>query len=201
MEIARIEARLAHRLHTLRTERGLTLDTLAQQSGVSRSMISLIERGESSPTANVLDKLAGSLGVTLAALFDEPGGGNAAPLARRAEQAAWRDPQTGYIRRNLSPPGLATPIELVEVVLPPATRVAYDTGVRAAAVDQQVWVIDGTIDVMVGDAEHQLGPGDCLAMRVDRPTAFHNRGLTAARYLVALSTDAGRSGGKARNGT
>ena len=66
MEDATVEARLAIRLRALRAERGLSLDALAEQSGVSRSMISLIERAESSPTASVLDRLAASLGVTLA---------------------------------------------------------------------------------------------------------------------------------------
>src|SRR6266852_1531790 len=99
-----IERRVAARLKDLRAQRGLTLDEVAKQSGVSRSMISLIERAESSPTASVLDKLAASLGVTLASLFAEEERADAAPVTRRADQPAWRDPETGYIRRNLSPP-------------------------------------------------------------------------------------------------
>src|SRR5579864_3827782 len=98
-----MDARLAERLYGLRAERSLTLDALAERSGVSRSMISLIERCESSPTANVLEKLAAGLGVTLASLFAEPARTDAAPVARRAAQTMWRDPETGYTRRNLSP--------------------------------------------------------------------------------------------------
>src|ERR687890_2569628 len=114
-----INAHLAERLRGLRSERGLTLDALAERAGVSRSMISLVERGESSPTAAVLDKLAAGLGVTLASLFAEKDSAGASPLARRADQRVWRDPDSGYMRRNLSPAGFPTPIELVEVVLPP----------------------------------------------------------------------------------
>ena len=65
-----INQRIAERVREFRAERGLSLEVLATKSGVSRSMISLIERGESSPTAVVLDKLAVALGVTLATLFD-----------------------------------------------------------------------------------------------------------------------------------
>ena len=72
-------------LRGLRSDRGLTLDGLSERTGVSRSMISLIERGESSPTAAVLDKLAAGLGVTLASLFAEKDSQSASPLARRAE--------------------------------------------------------------------------------------------------------------------
>jgi len=186
----RIESIIAKRLKCLRAERSLTLDELARRSGVSRSMISLIERVESSPTASVLDKLAASLGVTLASLFAEEERADAKPVARHGDQPAWRDPETGYVRRNLSPPGFLSPIELVEVVLPASARVAYDSGPRAAVVDQQVWLLAGMVEVTVGQTVHQLRTGDCLAMQVDRPTSFHNPGSEAARYLVALTTRA-----------
>ena len=182
-------SRLAARLKGLRTESGLTLDQLASRSGVSRSMISLIERGESSPTAAILDRLAGSLGVTLASLFSGAAREDAAPLARRADQPVWRDPETGYMRRNLSPAGFPSPIELVEVVLPPGIVVAYDTGPRQVGVSQQIWLVEGEISLTVGEAAHALKAGDCLAMQVDRPISFRNSTDQPARYLVALTVE------------
>jgi len=182
-----IEARIASRLKGLRARQELTLDELSRRSGVSRSMISLIERAESSPTASVLDKLSASLGVTLASLFAPEERGDAAPVAQRAAQPEWRDPETGYIRRNLSPPGFPSPIELVEVVLPSGTRVAYDSGFREPHVDQQVFVLEGSIEVTVGEILHRLNAGDCLAMRLDRPVSFRNRGRKPSRHLVALT--------------
>ncbi|CAA9305483.1 MAG: Transcriptional regulator, Xre-family with cupin domain [uncultured Gemmatimonadaceae bacterium] len=195
-----INARLAARLRRLRSERGLTLDGLAERAGVSRSAISLTERGESSPTAALLDRLAAGLGVTIASLFAEDERADAPPVARRADQAAWRDPETGYVRRNLSPPGFPSPIELVEVVLPAGARVAYDTpaAARSVGVSQQIWVLAGRIEVTVGGVAHRLGEGDCLAMRVDQPTVFLNPADLPARYVVALTSDAaaiGRGGG------
>ncbi len=188
-----LNAHLAARLRDLRAGSGLTLDGLAERTGVSRSMISLIERGESSPTAAVLDKLAGGLGVTLASLFAERDNVEASPLSRRADQRSWRDPDSGYTRRNLSAPGFPSPIELVEVVLPPGARVAYDTGHRASVVHQQVWIIEGNIDLTLGDETYRLAAGDCLSMRLDQPTVFRNLAEQPARYVVALATD-GRMG-------
>lgn len=185
------DRRLAARIRDLRARRGLTLDQLAQHSGVSRSMISLVERAESSPTASVLDRLAASLGVTLASLFAQQERIDAPPVSGRDSQPTWTDPETGYLRRNLSPPGFPSRIELVEVELPGGTRVAYDTGARAAAVDQQIWVLSGAVEVSVGTTVHHLREGDCLAMRLDAPTAFRNRDDTPARYLVALTTNPG----------
>jgi transcriptional regulator with XRE-family HTH domain len=104
-----LDERIASRISELRTERGLSLEALSSKCGVSRSMISLIERGESSPTAVVLEKLTRALGVTLASLFDAtvPAAASAPPLARRDEQPEWRDPASGYVRRNVTPPGSA----------------------------------------------------------------------------------------------
>ena len=188
-----IEHRVADRIRTLRAERGLTLGVLSERSGVSRSMISVIERAESSPTASVLDRLAAALGVTIATLFAEAERPDAAPVARAADQPLWSDPETGYVRRNLSPAGFPSAIELVEVTLPPGARVAYDTGSRLAAVDQQIWVIEGAITITIGDTTHDLATGDCLAMRLDRPITFRNRTGAPARYLVALTTRTPRS--------
>ena len=112
-----INGRIARRVRSLRAELGLTLDALAAKSDVSRSMISLVERGESSPTAAVLEKIASGLGVSLAALFDDASA-PVNPVSRRADRTAWRDPQSGYIRRNISPANFPSPIQIVEVVLP-----------------------------------------------------------------------------------
>jgi transcriptional regulator with XRE-family HTH domain len=191
--------RLAARLRALRADRGLSLDALAARAGVSRSMISLVERGESSPTAAVLDRMAAGLGVTIAALFAESARPDASPLARRAEQPTWRDPGSGYLRRNLSPPGYPSPIELVEVRLPAGARVAYDTpgSARAVGLHQQLWILEGRVELTVGTVAHHLECGDCLAMRLDRPIAFHNRHDREARYVVAVTADAtpARAGG------
>ena len=184
-----INQRIAARVRDLRAARRLSLEALAQRSGVSRSMISLIERGESSATAVVLEKLATSLGVALAALFEDTQA-PAGPLARRKAQPQWRDPASGYLRRNLSPAGSAGPLRLVEVEFPPGAKVAYESGPREVPVHQQVWVLEGSIEMRVGDEPYRLDAGDCLAMQLDRPIAFRNPGRKPARYLVALASDA-----------
>src|SRR5712675_1385281 len=87
--VSDLNQRIAERVSELRSAQGLSLDALASKSGVSRSMISLIERGESSPTAVVLEKLAAGLGVMLASLFDTPAAAPRGPVARREDQPQW----------------------------------------------------------------------------------------------------------------
>lgn len=179
--------RIAQRVRELRAARGLSLDALATHCGVSRSMISLIERGESSPTAVLLEKLATGLGVSLAALFDAPAP-VADPVARAADQLQWRDPHSGYLRRNVSPSGFASPIQVVEVLFPPKARVAYETAAREPVIHQQVWVLDGVIELTLGDACHKLATGDCLAMVLDRPMSYYNPSRKTTRYAVVIAT-------------
>ena len=186
-----INDRIAARVHQIRADRGLSLEALAEASNVSRSMISLVERGESSPTAVVLEKLATGLGVPLASLFEAPAA-SSKPVSRRAEQVEWRDPASGYRRRNVSPDGFPSPIQIVEVTFPPGASVAYETGLRPGVAHQQVWVLQGTIEVTLGRERFDLATGDCLAMVLDRPIAYHNPTPKPARYAVVIvSSDRG----------
>jgi transcriptional regulator with XRE-family HTH domain len=182
-----INQRIADRVSALRAERGLSLDVLAKKCDVSRSMISLIERGESSPTAAVLDKLAFGLGVTLASLFEAPQP-DASPLARRAEQLQWTDPQSGYQRRNISPPHFRSPIQIVEVDFPAGAKVSYAGGLREVGVHQQVWVLEGRMDLVFGGVRHRLQTGDCLAMQENDSIVFQNTSKQPARYVVVINT-------------
>ncbi|AOJ02771.1 MULTISPECIES: helix-turn-helix domain-containing protein [Burkholderia] len=178
---------IARRVRALRDLRGYSLDALAERSKVSRSNISLIERAQSSPTAVVLERLANALGVSLASLFEDDRAAQAAsPLSRATEQPVWKDPASGYVRRSLSP-AAPSPLQLVEVKFPPGGRVAYDTGERHADFHQQVWMLEGEMDITNGDDTWRITAGDCLAMRLDRPTVFFNPGRRAARYVVALA--------------
>jgi len=179
--------RIAARVRELRSARGLSLDALASHCGVSRSMISLVERGESSPTAVLLEKVATGLGVALASLFDPPQA-SADPVARLADQPLWRDPHSGYVRRNVSPAGGSSPIQIVEVAFPPKARVAYETGAREPPIHQQVWVLENSIEVTVGDLCHRLGAGDCLAHALDQPVSYHNPTRRLTRYAVVIAT-------------
>jgi transcriptional regulator with XRE-family HTH domain len=187
-----INARIANRVRTLRTDCGMSLDALAGKCDVSRSMISLVERGESSPTAVVLEKIATGLGVPLATLFDDSSA-PIDPVSRRDDRTLWRDPQSGYIRRNISPANFPSPIQIVEVVLPAGARVAYETGARDASIHQQVWVREGRIELTLGSVTYRLGEDDCLAMLLNQPTQFRNRTRKKARYIVIVATEPSRT--------
>jgi transcriptional regulator with XRE-family HTH domain len=173
---------LAQRVAALRARQGLSLQELALLSGVSRSMISQIERCETNPTALVLDRLASALGVTLTQLL-EPAG-NASPLSKRLQQLVWKDPETGYERRSVSPPGHPSRLRLIEVIFPAGARIAYEPNAAPVPIDQQVWLLQGQMQITVNGQMHALQTGDCLAMTIDQPIVFFNPSNKAARYVV-----------------
>ena len=186
-----INGRIAARVRSLRAEAGLSLDALAASSNVSRSMLSLVERGESSATAVVLEKIAGGLGVPLASLFEDTSA-PPNPLSREQDRVTWRDPQSGYLRRNISPASFPTPLQIVEVALPAGARVAYETGTREVTVHQQIWMSEGSMEFTLGSQTYKLSAGDCLAMQLNAPTMFRNPTRKPARYVVVLFTEKAR---------
>ncbi len=103
-------ARLARRLRLERDARGWSLADLAARSGVSKATISKIERQDVSPTAVILVRLAGAFDLTLAGLLLRAEG-ERGRLARAADQPIWRDPETGYVRKQI----FARPDHPVEV--------------------------------------------------------------------------------------
>ena len=179
---------LATRLRTEREARGWSIGDLAARSGVSRAMISKVERNEASPTAALLGRLSGAFGLTLSTLLarsetDATGDGR---VARAAQQARWTDPETGYVRRAISPPG-ATP-ELVQVDLPPGARIDYPKSAFTFLRGQCVWVLSGVLEFNEGALAHRLRRGDCLTLGPPSDCSFANPSATMlCVYLVALT--------------
>lgn len=178
-----IDSALALRLRREREARGWSQADVAQRSGVSKAMISKIERGETSPTASLLARLSVPFGLTLAGLLsrlDNPAG----RVSRAADQPRWTDPETGYVRKQV----LAVPdhpVELAEIELPAGRQVNFDASAYAF-IRQVVWVQSGELTVIEGDERHLLSPGDCLAFGPPTDVVLANDGDQPCRYVVAL---------------
>lgn len=179
-----IDRQLAHRIKEERDARYWSLADLASASGVSKAMISRIERAETSATAALLGRLSGAFGMTLSTLLTraeaEP-----ARLVRRASQPVWLDPETGFRRTAISPSG-AERLQLVEGELPAGARIAYPASAYAFIV-QQIWMLDGELTFQEGALSHVLARGDCLELVGAQDCVFENRSLETCRYLVVVA--------------
>ena len=178
------EGAIARRVRMEREARNWSLAELAEVSGVSRAMISKIERNESSPTATVLVRLAGAFKLTLAGLIARAED-NVRRLVRASDQARWRDPATGYRRRQIfARPD--HPLELVRVELPASEKVGFPAS-SYLRIRQVIWVQTGQLVIEEGPVRHELGPGDCLAFGPPADTVIANEGDETCTYLVAIA--------------
>ncbi|HCF3962561.1 XRE family transcriptional regulator [Pseudomonas aeruginosa] len=170
-----IDELIARRLAALRKERELTLAQLAERCAVSKAMISRIERNQSSPTASVLGRLAGGLGVALSELLGD------------AQQEVWEDPVSGYRRRQVGARDPRSGCEMVEVEIPATTRLDYPRwGGRPYR--QRLWLVEGALRVDYGEQSFHLQRGDRLDFGVDRAVTFATAGQ-ACRYLLVILHD------------
>jgi transcriptional regulator with XRE-family HTH domain len=175
---------IARRLHLERDMRGWSLADLAERSGVSKATISKIEREEVSPTAVILVRLAGAFDLTLAGLLlRAEGEGNR--LSRAGEQPVWRDPATGYVRKQMfcRPDH---PLEITRVELPAGQRIAFPAS-SYAHIRQAVWVQKGELVILEGDGRHVLSAGDCLGFGPPSEVTLANETATPCTYLVVLA--------------
>lgn len=179
-----IERRIAQRLARLRSERGWSLDALAERTGISRATLSRLERSELSPTAAMLGKLCALYGWTLSRLMAEA---ETRPpnLISLADQAEWKDPESGYRRRVVSPPAPGLRGELVEVHMPPGATVSFDAS-PITGLEHHLWMLDGSLALEVEGTIFKLRAGDCLRYVLAGPTRFQSTGKREARYLVAI---------------
>jgi transcriptional regulator with XRE-family HTH domain len=178
--------RIAERVRLERAARGWSLADLADRSGVAKATISKIERGEMSPTAVILLRLAGAFDLTLAG-FLLRAEGERGRLVRADEQPVWRDPETGYRRRQVF--GRPDhPVELVEVELPAGRAVDLPAS-SYAHIRQILWVRDGRLVLHEGGERHDLAAGDCLGFGPPSNVRFANETDRPCTYVVALARD------------
>lgn len=177
--------RLARRIHHERESRGWSLAQLAERSDVSKAAISKIERGETSPTAALLVRLATAFDLTLAGLLLRAEAADDSRVSRAAEQALWRDPDSGYLRRQVFLRA-DHPVEIVEVEMPPRQRVALPAA-SYARIRQAIRVLSGELIVDEGGERHVLAAGDCLGFGPPCDVILANPGDIACTYLVVLA--------------
>lgn len=180
---------LAANLRALRRGRGLTLEALAARSGVSRAMISKIERGAATPTATVLGRLATGLEVGLSRLLGAARD-RGPVLLPAAEQAVYADPAAGFERRSISPLFPDRFLDLAMNRLDPGGRVDFPP--HHPGVEEYLHVLRGTVEVVVDGTRFTVPAGGTLFYAGDRDHAFVNETDAPAEFLVAIDGSGAR---------
>ena len=177
-----VSARIARRLRLERDSRGWSLADVAERSGVSKATISKIEREEASPTAVILVRLSTAFELTLATLLTRAEGASSRHMTA---QPVWRDPETGYLRKQIF--GRPDhPLEIITVELPPGKQVVLPAS-SYAHIRQAVWVQAGSLVIIEAGERHALGGGDCLGFGSPSEVTFANETAAPCVYVVVLA--------------
>lgn len=179
--VPRIGPILQHR----RKSRGLTLEQLARQSGVSKSMLSQVERGKANPTFAVLWSLTRALEIELADLVAaEPAPGDAVEIVDAGGTPEIRSADGKCRLRILSPPRRAGDVEWYEVEMAPGGRL--DSGAHAAGAVEHFTAMTTGFEVTSGSATRTLKAGETARYRVDVPHSIANHGGRTARGIMVV---------------
>jgi len=174
------------RVRKLREAAGLTLEQFSQRSGVSRAMLSKVERGEKSPTIGIAAKIAHSLQTSLTELAGGGASEGAVVRMRRAERPIFRDPETGFERHIVSPATGGGRVELLYHYLPPGVSTGILPGYPAGA-EKQIVVTIGNLVVEFKNAKEYLGPGDSLFFEANVEHGFTNQTAEPCAYFMVVS--------------
>ncbi len=178
------ERRLAQRLAELRLEKNWSLESLAGLTGISRASLSRIERGESSPTASLMNRLCIAYGLTMSRLLSDVEQ-HGPQYLRPAEQTVWQDRENGYRRRSVSPPASNFQGELIEGRLEGGALIEYDAP-PVEGIEQHIWMLEGVLMFSMNDQQWRLETGDCLRFHLFGRSSFHAPEAAGARYALVV---------------
>lgn len=170
----------------MRRERRLTLEALSEKSGVSRAMLSKIERGEKNPTLVVAAKLSEGFEVTLSRLIGMEERREVV-LVPRDRRMVMRDPETGFERQLLSPPFGKRGIEFVRNVMPEGST-SGDFPPHEKGVREYIVVEKGRLRAILGGEEYLLEEGDAIYFEADVGHRFENAGEGECGYYLVIDS-------------
>ena len=184
---------LGANIRRLRGDLGLSLEALSERSGVSRAMLSDIERGVKSPTIRVVSQIAAGLGCSVSRLLGEEAGQarEAMQVLRRGDRQVLVDPKSGVERHLLSPRFLRRGLELVWYSLPPGQSTGTFPAHRPGS-EEHITVVWGTLRCRIGESEATLQAGDSLSFRADLEHAFENVSGEVCGYFLVIDSGSAR---------
>jgi transcriptional regulator with XRE-family HTH domain len=169
----------------LRRRSGLTLEQLASLSGVSRAMLSNVERGEKNPTLPLLANIAAGLEVNMSELMGEQTPFVMASVTLRRSRLIYKDEQTGTERHLLSPTHLDNGMEIVEHFLP-GGEIFEGQPHPGVLTSKCVIVTEGQLTLEIGNVVYTLDAEDSITFEASNEYRFKNNAQSLCRYYIFM---------------
>jgi XRE family transcriptional regulator, regulator of sulfur utilization len=180
------EGAVGARVKSLREAMDLSLRDLSERSGVSAPMLSQVERGDTSPTLTVAEKIAAGLDLTLSQLLrlDED---RHVVVVRPNDRRTRR--RRGHVVEELTPPLPGQRSDVSEHTLAPgsATGATDDPPIHEPGSRETAVVLEGTVELFIDGQRHQLRAGDSVTFDADLPHHFENNSSSEARLIAVVA--------------
>lgn len=180
---------VGEQVRLLRTQRGLSLRSLATQTGFSPSFISQLENGQVSPSISSMERIAATLGVSLVDFFAAASKADGGLVVRSGDRLALTSGWSKAAIEAVSP--LATParLEVISITLDPGGRSGRHP--YAHPREEFAFVLKGRVTLTLGPEEHRLGAGDAACILPSELRLWRNDSRSAAQVLIVTSPIAG----------
>jgi transcriptional regulator with XRE-family HTH domain len=190
--VSKDRATVGARIRALREAMGFSLRDLAERSGVSAPMLSQVERGETSPTLAVAEKIAAGLELTLSQLLRLDEGEHVA-VSRAGHRRRYE--RGGHRFEELTPPlpGQRADVSLHTLKAGATTGGPDDPPMHEPGSRETAVVLTGVLALTVDGTRHELHAGDSVTFDADLPHHFENDGEEQARFLAVIAAGLRRS--------
>ncbi|MDF2876514.1 MAG: sutR 2 [Sporomusa sp.] len=173
---------IANNLKQIREEKKLSLEKVADITGVSKSMLGQIERGESSPTINTIWKIATGLKVSFTSIINSPQ--DDAMIVHKSEVEPLIEDDGRYRVYPVFPYEDGRPFEMYIVEIEPGGQLSTDT--HGEKTQEFITVVEGELTVLTNDKEYIVNTGDSITFRADKRHTYHNPGAGLARLSMVI---------------
>ena len=179
MEITQV---IAARVRAIRTQRQLTLDAAAALTGVSRSMLAQIEKGEVNPTISVLWKIANGYKVSFTSLMESER--PPVSVVRAADGTPLTEDGGRYLNYPIFPFDEERLFETYRIVIQPGGTLSAQPHLQGA--EESITVFAGAVEITVEEQTVFLSTGDSIRFRADVPHAYYNPGKEEAQLSMLI---------------
>lgn len=166
----------------IREQKKLTLDAAAKATGVSRSMLVQIEKGEVNPTISVLWKIANGYKVSFTSLVEK--GIDSVSVIRQDEYSHLTEDDGRYLNYPVFPFNEKTLFEMYRIVIEPGGTLCAQP--HLAGSEEYITVFSGQIEITVSDERFSLSKGDSIRFRADVSHAYKNIGNTTVELSMLI---------------
>ncbi|GGE49789.1 transcriptional regulator [Pullulanibacillus camelliae] len=182
MQTTQLNELIGKRLKEMRMKKGLSLDNVAELTGVSKPMLGQIERARSNPTVSTLWKIAEGLNVPFTAFLEDKK--SEVNIVKETELTPIKENDEQFEVFPVFPMAGGKPFEIYKVTLLPGCH--YQAAAHPTGVEEYLWLYSGTIRIRIGDETYAIREKEGIQFSADQSHLYMNSGKATASLVMVI---------------